>query len=135
MTVGLICKSVSFTPSIRDAVKFRKLIEIFDDSTVKFMVKCTLFILAINDFNLLSLSSHRKNMLSINLHQKYGLYSDHFLFFSSSSAIKKMLYGGANLVQIAVSRFCLIVFLPNVNILFFNTISTKSLMVSVETNL
>ena len=44
-----------------------------------------------------------------------------------------MLYGGANFVPIAVPRFCLCVFFPNVNMLFFNTTSAKSIMVSVET--
>ena len=43
-----------------------------------------------------------------------------------------MLYGGANFVPIAVPRFCLSVFFPNVNTLFFNTTSAKPIMVSVE---
>ena len=38
-----------------------------------------------------------------------------------------MLNGGANVVPIAVPRFCLIGFFPNVNILFFNTTSAKSI--------
>ena len=53
---------------------------------------------------------------------------DYFIIFSSSSAINKMLYGGANFVPIAVTRFCLSVFFPNV---IFNTTSAKSIMVSV----
>ena len=44
-----------------------------------------------------------------------------------------MLYRGANFVPIAVPCFCLSVFFPNVNMLFFNTTSAKSIMVSVET--
>ena len=44
-----------------------------------------------------------------------------------------MLYGGAKFVPIAVPRFYLSVFFPNVNTLFFNTTSAKSIMVSVET--
>ena len=44
-----------------------------------------------------------------------------------------MLHGGAEFVPIAVPRFCLSVFFPNVNMLFFNTTSAKSIMVSVET--
>ena len=67
------------------------------------------------------------------LHHKYGLYSDSFIISSSSSAINKMLYGGASLVPIAVPRFCLSVFFPNVDMLFFNTTSAKSILVSVET--
>ena len=39
-----------------------------------------------------------------------------------------MLYGGANFIPIAVPRFCLSVFFPNVNMLFFNTTSAKSIM-------
>ena len=69
------------------------------------------------------------------LHHQYGLYSDSFIISSSSSAINKILYGGASLVPTAVPRFCLSVFFPNVNILFFNTASAKSIMVSVETYL
>ena len=66
------------------------------------------------------------------LHHQYGLYSDFFIISSSISAINKFLYGGASLVPIAVPRFCLSVFFPNVNILFLNTTSAKSIMVSVE---
>ena len=44
-----------------------------------------------------------------------------------------MLYGGENLVPIAVPRFYLSIFFPNVNMLFFNTTSAKSMMVSFET--
>ena len=83
----------------------KKLIEVFHHSAVKFMVGCTLLILSINDFNLFSPCSHRKNMSSMYLHYKDGLYSDTFIISSSSSAINKMLYGGANVVPIAVPRF------------------------------
>ena len=107
----------------------KKLIEIFDHSAVNFMVGCALLILSINDFDLFSPYSHQKNMSSMYLHHKYGLYSDSFIISSSSSAINKMLYGGANFVPIAVPRFCLSVFFPNVNMLFFNTTSAKSIMV------
>ena len=44
-----------------------------------------------------------------------------------------MLHGSANFVPQAVHRFCSTVFFPNVNILFFNTTSAKSIMVSIET--
>ena len=44
----------------------------------------------------------------------------------TKTIINKMLYGGANFVPIAVPRFCLSVFFPNVNMLFFNTTSAKS---------
>ena len=84
-------------------------------------------------FNLFSPCSNKKNMSSMYLHHKYSLYSDSFIISSSSSAINKMLYGGANFVPIAVPRFCLSVFFPNVNMLFFNTTSAKSITVSVET--
>ena len=67
------------------------------------------------------------------LHHKYGFYSDSFIISSSSSAVSKMLYGGASLVPIAVPRLCLSVVFPNVNMLFFNSTSAKSIMVSVET--
>ena len=67
------------------------------------------------------------------LHHKYGLNSNSFIIYSSSSAINKMLYGGANLVPIAVPSFGLSVFFSNVNMLFFYTTSAKSIMVSVET--
>ena len=130
MTVcSLTYKSVSITPSIRDTVTSKKLIEVFDHSAVNFMVGCTLLILSINDFNAFLPSSHQKNMSPMYLHHKYVLYSDSFIISSSSSAINKMLCGGANLVPIAISRLCVSVFFPNVNMLFFNTISAKSVMV------
>ena len=67
------------------------------------------------------------------LHHKCGLHSDSFIISSSSSAINEMLYGGGSLIPVAVLRFCLSVFFPNVNMLFYNTTSAKSIMVSVET--
>ena len=72
-------------------------------------------------------------MSSRYLHRKYVLYSDYFIIFSSSFDINKILYRGASLVPIAVPRFCLSIFFPNVNMLIFNTTSAKSIMVSVET--
>ena len=112
----------------------KKLIEVFDHSTVNFMVGCTLLILSTNDIHLFSPCSHKQNMSSMHLHHKYGLYSGSFIISSSTSDINKMLYGGPNLVPIAVTRFCLSVFFPNVNMIFFNTTSAKSIMVSVETD-
>ena len=50
----------------------------------------------------------------MSLHHKYDLYSDSFIIASSSSAINKILYGGASLVPMAVPRFCLSVFFPNI---------------------
>ena len=72
-------------------------------------------------------------MSSLYCHHKYGLYSDSFIISSSRSAINKMLYGGTNFVSIAVPRFCLNVFFPNVNMLLFSTTSAKSIMVPFET--
>ena len=72
-------------------------------------------------------------MSSMYIHRRYSLYSDSFIISSSNSAINKMLYGGASLVPMAVPRFCLSAFFPNVNILFLNTTSAKSIMMSVET--
>ena len=118
LSVGLTYKSVSITPSVRDAVTSKKLIKVFDHSAVNFMVGCTSLILLVNDFSLFSPCSHKKNMSSMYLHHKYGLYSDSFIKFSFSSAINKMLYGGANLVPIAALRFCLRAFFPNVNMFF-----------------
>ena len=43
-------------------------------------------------------------MSSMYFHHKYGLHSDCFIISSFSSAINKILYGGANLVLIAVPR-------------------------------
>ena len=94
------------------------------------MVGCTLLILSIKNFNLFS---HKKIMSSMYLYRKYGSNSDSFIISSSSSVINKMLYRGASLVPIAVPRFCLSIFFPNVNMLIFNTTSAKSIMVSVET--
>ena len=94
------------------------------------MVGCTLLILSIKNFNLFS---HKKIMSSMYLHRKYGLYSDSFIIYYSSSAINKTLYVGANLVPIAVPRFCLSIFFPNVNMSIFNTTSAKCIIVSVET--
>ena len=111
----------------------KKLIEVFDHLAVNFMVGCTLLILSINDFNLFSPCSHKKNMSPMYLHDKYDLYSDSFIICSFSSTISKMLYEGANFVPIAVPRFCLSVFFPNLNMLFFNTTSVTSIMVSFET--
>ena len=74
-------------------------------------------------------------MPSIYHHHNYGLYSDSFIVSSSSSAINKMLYGGANFVPTAVPCFCLIIFFLNVNMLFFNTTSAESVTVSDKINL
>ena len=111
----------------------KKLIEVFDQSTVNLMGGWALLILSINDFNSFSPCSHQKNMSSMYLHHKYGLNSNFFIFSSSSFAIYKMLYGGANFLPITVSRLYSSVFFPNVNMLFFNTTSDKSIMVSVVT--
>ena len=89
----------------------KKLIEIFDHSAVNFMVRYTLLIWTINDFNLIF---HKKNILSMYLHHKYGLYSDSLMITSSSFATNKMLYGGASLVPIAVPRFCFSTFFQNI---------------------
>ena len=130
LSVGLTYKSVSVNSSIRDTVTSKKLIEVCDHLAVNFMEGCTLLILSIKNFNLFS---YEKIMSSLYLHQKHGLYSDSSIISSSSSAINKMLYRGANLVPIAVPRFCLSIFFSNVNMLIFNTTSAKSIMVSVET--
>ena len=98
-------KSLFITLSIRDTATSKKLIEVFDHSSVTFMVGCTLSILSMNDVNLSSPCSHKKNMLSVYHHHKYGLYSDSYIIPSSCSAINKMLYGGASLVPIAVPVF------------------------------
>ena len=110
LSVSLTYKSVSITPSTRDTVTSKNLIEVFDFSAVNLMLGCTLLILSINDFNLFSPCSHKKNISSMYLHYRYCLYSDSFVIFSSISAINKMLYRGANLVPIAVPHFCLSVF-------------------------
>ena len=130
MSVTLTYKSVSITLSIRNTVTSKKLIEVFDHSAVSLMVGCTLLILSVNDFNLFSPCFHMKNISSMSRH---GLYSDYFIISSFSSAIKKMPYGGANFVPIAVPCFYLSVFFPNENMLFFYTTSAKSVMVSIET--
>ena len=108
----------------------KKLKKVFDHLAVNFIVGCTLLVLSIKKFNLFS---HKKIMSSMYLHRKYGLYSDSFIISYSSSAINKTLYVGANLVPMAVSRFCLNIIFSNVNMLIFNTTSAKSIMVSVET--
>ena len=108
----------------------KKLIKAFHRFAVNFMVGCTLLILSIKNFNLFS---HKKFMSSMYLHRKHCFYSDSFIICSSSSAINKMLYRVANLVPIAVPRFCLSSFFPNVNMLIFVTTSAKSIMVSVDT--
>ena len=96
------------------------------------MVGCTLSILSMNDFNLFSSCSHKK--LSCQCTATINtVYSDSLIIFPSSYAINKMLHEGANLIPIAGHRFCLSVFYPNVNNLFFNTTSAKSIMVSAET--
>ena len=66
------------------------------------------------------------------LHHKYGLYPDSFIISSSRSPTIKMICGGANFVPTAGVRFCLSIFFPNVNMLFLNTSSAKSIMVSIE---
>ena len=43
-----------------------------------------------------------------------------------------MLYGGEKFVPAAFPCFCLSVFSQNINMLFFNTTSVKSIMVSVD---
>ena len=96
------------------------------------MVGCTLLILSINDFNLFLPCSHRKNLSTMYLHHKYVLHTDSFNNSSSSSSINKILYGGAKLLPITEHRFCLNVFFPNVNMVFFKTISAKSKIVLLE---
>ena len=118
LSVSLTNKSVSITPSTRDTVTSKKLIEVFDFSAVNLMLGCTLLILSINDFNLFSPCSHKKNMLSMYLHYRYCLYSDSFVIFSPISAINKMLYRGANFIPRAVPHFCLSVF-PECNVYKF----------------
>ena len=103
--------------------------EVFDHSAVNFMVGCTLLFLSIKNFELFSL---KKIMASRYFHHKYSLYSDYFIIFSFSFDINQMLYRGASLVPIAVPRFCLSIFFPNVNMLIFNTTSAKSIMMSIE---
>ena len=66
------------------------------------------------------------------LHHKYGSYPDSFIISSSRSPKNKMIHGGANFVPTAGVRFCLSIFFPNGNMLFFNTSSAKSIMVSIE---
>ena len=133
MSVALTYKSVSITLSIRNTVTSKKLIEVFDHSAVSLMVGCTLLILSVNEFNLFSPCFHKKNISSMFRHDKYGLYSDYFVISSFSSAIKKMPYGGAKFLPIAVPCFYLSVFFPNENMLFFYTTSAKPVMVSIET--
>ena len=62
-------------------------------------------------------------MSSMCLRHKYGLYLDSFIISSSSS-------GGASLVPLAVPRFCLSFFFPNVNMLFLDTTSAIFIMVT-----
>ena len=97
------------------------------------MVGCTLLILSRKDFNLFPPCFHKKNMSSIYRHHIRFIFRFFYIIFSSSSAINKMLYGGTNFVPIAVRRFCLSIFFPNVNMLFVNITSAKSIMVSVQT--
>ena len=96
---------------MRDTVTSKKLIEVFDHTVVNLMVVRTLLTLSINNFNLFSPGSHKKNMSSMYHYHECGLYSDSFIISSSSSAVNKMLYGDANFAPIAVPRFNLIVFL------------------------
>ena len=56
----------------------------------------------------------------------------HIENFSSKLAINKIAYEGANFVPIAVPRTCLKVFSSNSKILFFSTISARSIRVSLE---
>ena len=122
LSVNLTYKSVSITSSIRDTVTSKKLIEVFDHSAVNFMVLCTLLILSIN---YLIYSHHvpvrkicRQCTSTINT-----VYSDSFIICSFSSAINKMLYGGANLVPITVP-ICLLKWLfLECKYVFFNTTS------------
>ena len=72
-------------------------------------------------------------MSSIYLHHTNGLYSDSFMTSSSSSTIKDILYRGVNIVPIGDPGICLSVSFSSVNILFFNTVSTKSKMMSAKT--
>ena len=62
LSAGLTYKSVSINSSVRDTVTSKKLIEISDHSAVNFMVRCTLLILTINDFNLLF---HEKYVINL----------------------------------------------------------------------
>ena len=50
-----------------------------------------------------------------------------------ATAINSILYGGANVVPIAVPRICFKNFLPRVKTLFFTTVSASSTRVEVLT--
>ena len=106
----------------------KKLIEVFDHLAVNFMVGCTLLILSIKNVNLFL---HKRNMSSIYLHRKYGLYSDSFIISSSSSAIDAI--ERCKFDTNSSHPSFLKHLLPNLNMLNFNTTSAKSIMVSVET--
>ena len=90
--------------------KKSKTSKFFDHTAKNFIVRCNLLILPINDFTLFLPASRHKNMSSMYLHHKYGLNSDFFTVSLSSSAMNKMLYGGAILVPITVPRFYLSIF-------------------------
>ena len=85
------------------------------------MIGCTSLILSRNAFNLFYHVPMRKicRQYTVTINTVY--IQIQILVFSSSSGINKILCESANFVPIAVPRFCLGVFFPNVNMLLFNT--------------
>ena len=98
------------------------------------MVGCFSFKYSINFLSFSSPCSQRKKMPSMYLHHRYGLNSISRKIYSSNSAINNILYGGANLVPVAVPHFFFEVFSINVKILFLRTTSASSASAEVVTS-
>ena len=71
---GLTYRSVSIIPSVIDTVTSKKVIDVFYQSGVNFIVDCILLMLSINDFSFSSPWSQREN-ISIYLHHRCDLNS------------------------------------------------------------
>ena len=68
------------------------------------------------------------------LHHRYDFSSISLEISISNLSIKNILYGGENLVTIAVPRFFFKVFSLRVKILFLRTTSASSSSIEVETS-
>ena len=66
-------------------------------------------------------------------HQVQGFNSTSLEISFSNSVVNSILYGGANLVPIAVPHICFKVFLPKVKTLFSSTTSASSTNIEVLT--
>ena len=102
-----MCKSVSCYLLLNLTLTSKKFISFFEYSTVNLVVGWKVLSVLINCFKA---CLQIKNVSSIYLHHMCGYISMFSKIFSSRVAIKRIAYGGPNLVPIAVPCKCLKLF-------------------------